>query len=82
MLKRSVFWMLSGAILAGLLLLVPVAAADNCMGHCEDIDGYTYVGCSFHQDSSGRIDTVACGYTENPLPPEVIRLLNELMHIS
>jgi len=81
MLKRSVLSILGGAVLAGLLLLIPTAAAE-CLGHCDDLDGYTYVGCSIHMGGDGKIDVVVCGYTENPLDPEVQRLLNELMHIS
>ena len=81
MLKRSVLTMLAGVVFASLLLLGPAAAA-NCMGNCEDIEGYTYVGCSIHRDAQDRIDVVVCGYIGNPVGDGGAGLLHELGHIN
>jgi len=82
MLKRSVLSIFGGAVLAGLLLLIPTAAAE-CLGHCDDLDGYTYVGCSIHMGGDWEKSMWLSAATPRTLfDPEVQRLLNELMHIS
>jgi hypothetical protein len=81
MLKRSVLTMLAGVVFACVLMLVPAAAA-NCMGNCEDIEGYTYVGCSIHRDAQDRIDVVVCGYIGNPVTGDPSTILHEAGHIN
>jgi hypothetical protein len=63
MLKRSVLSIFCGAALATMLLFGASAAA-HCNGYCDDLDGYTYAGCSLHYDENGRVDVAVCAYTK------------------